>query len=421
MGDGITIAMLVRIWCATVLACVLVSSTAQAQAQTAQAAPTRAQLARAKKAFADGKKLHDAGKLAEAVEKFKTSYGLSKNPLLLYNIGLTMQELGSDDLAVVYYRKFLAEAPADAPQRPDVTERIAALTSKLAPVAVAPAEPAPAEPAPPPPPTPTAAPAGEGPVVHYPIEAAPPGKPLDVTAPAASATGLTVTLYVRAAGEAAFTSTPMLQRQKELVGRIPAARMSGRAVHYYLEARDAAGNVVASVGKASSPNVITIDVAAPTQFYPDITDPPVARGGDREDPLQLPGPPARDPGARSLGYAKWSATAVAGVGLGLGVVMYFLARDHAAAIEEDAKACGVPPCQAFDDFDRDLERTGQRDQTISNVALIGGAASAVVAGYFWYRALTTRRPAEATRTTRAWQLAPALGDGYTGAAAAVRF
>jgi hypothetical protein len=403
--------MLVRIWCAIAWLSWIAST--PAWADEAKPTPTPAQLERAKKAFADAKKLHDSGKLAEAVEKLKASYELSNNPLLLYNIGITMQELGSDDLAVIYYRKFLAEAPADAAQRAEVTDRIAAITRKLAP-----------EPPPPPPPPPAAVtPPSEDNAAalgHHPIDAAPPDKPLDVTALVAPEAGLTVTLFVRAAGEAAFTATPMIRRQRELVGRIPAARMTGTSVQYYVEARDAAGTVTARSGKPSSPNVITLDVTASTQFYPDISDPPVARSGDREDPLQHPAAaPRRDAGSRMPGFAKWSATATAGLGLGLGVTMYFLARDHASALEDDATACGTPPCQTFDAFDRNLQRTGQREQTIANVALIGGAAAAVVAGYFWYRALTD--PPDADTLAHAWRLAPALGDGYTGAAASVGF
>ena len=398
--------MTVRICCLIAVLFWLASPLASADPSK----PTAAQLERAKKAFLDGKKLHDAGKLTEAVEKFKTSYELSNSPLLLYNIGLTMQELGSDDLAVVYYRKFLVEAPADAAQRADVTERIAALTRKLAP-------PEPTPPAPPAPVEPPAASDDGARLGHHPIESAPPDKPLDVTALVGPEAGLSVTLYVRGAGQAAFTATPMIRRQKELVGRVPAARMTGSAVQYYLEARDASGAVVAHAGKASSPNVIALDVAASPQFYPDISDPPVARSGDREDPLGRDTPPAPlDPAARRLRIARWTATSVAGAGVTLGVVMYFLARSHATALEDDVTGCGRPPCQAFDAFDRDLQNTGKREQTIANVALIGGAAVAVVAGYFWYRTLAVRAP---TRT--AWRLAPALGDGYTGAAAAVRF
>jgi len=407
--------MSVRIWGAVALVWMLGSTIARADA------PTAAQLDRAKQAFADGKKLHDAGKLSDAIEKFKTSYELSKNPLLLYNIGLTMEELGSDDLAVIYYRKFLAEAPADAVQRGDVTARIAELTQKLtAPSTIATSPAAPATPGPAVAPTADDAPPALG---HHPIDAAPPDKPLDVTTPLPADAGWVVTLHVRNPGQAAFTATPMIRRNRELVGRIPAARMSGTAVQYYLEAQDAAGATVAHLGSASVPNVITLDVAAPTQFYPDISDPAVPRSGDTEDPLRhtevTHGDGLFDPGSRPFGITKWTATAVAGGGLAFGITMYLLARDHAHALASDATACGTPPCQKFDDFDRDLERTGKRYQTLSNVALITSGAGAVVAGVFWIRELTARRH-EPARIGRL-QLVPALGDGFTGAAAVGRF
>jgi hypothetical protein len=47
-------------------------------------APSKEQLEAAKKAFGEGKTLYDEQKFAEAVEKFKESYRLSRNPLLLY-------------------------------------------------------------------------------------------------------------------------------------------------------------------------------------------------------------------------------------------------------------------------------------------------------------------------------------------------
>ena len=53
-------------------------------------------------------------KFDEAAEKFKESYRLSRNPVLLYNIGFTFDQLGKKDLAVIYYKKFLTDAPADA-------------------------------------------------------------------------------------------------------------------------------------------------------------------------------------------------------------------------------------------------------------------------------------------------------------------
>src|SRR6185503_14306028 len=69
--------------------------------------------------------LFDEGKLPEAIEKFKESYRLSKNPVLLYNIGFTLDQSGQKDKALFYYRKFLADAPKTAKQRKEVEKRAA--------------------------------------------------------------------------------------------------------------------------------------------------------------------------------------------------------------------------------------------------------------------------------------------------------
>ena len=443
-----------------------------------RAAPTPAQLERAKQAFADGKQLHDAGKLAEAIEKFKLSYELSRNPLLLYNIALTMQEIGSDDLAVVYYRKFLAEDAADAPQRQDASDRVAAITRKLAPssgsanaggaaggssaggeskdgssaagsttagaagdATTQDAVPADASQAP------SASSSG---LVHIPVESAPPGQPLDLTAKVSDGSGLAVTLFFRTAGQASFVSTPMVPHGGELVGRIPGSRMTGSALQYYLVGRDPSGALVARSGKSTVPNVVAIDAGAPARFYPDIAEPvltPVAAGDDVEDPLARAAAPSAlgqgdgvfDVGSRRFAVAKWSTTALAGVSVGVGVTLYVLARDHARALEDDATGCGTPPCRPFDGFDRDIERTGKLEQTISNVALFSGVAIAAAAGYLWIRELTApnREPASRAaargrraRATPQWLVAPSIGSavpshstvgGFTGATAAVRF
>jgi hypothetical protein len=452
--SGRIAAMLVRICCALVL--VLAPAVA-----SADPAPTPAQLERAKQAFTEGRKLHDAGQLTEAIEKFKASYALSKNPVLLYNIGLTMEELGPDnlDLAVVFYRRFLAEAPAGAAQRRDATDRIAAITKRLtAPLPATPAPDKPPVPAATPPvptatsPMPTATPPvpaatlpvptppastrhGAADFTHQVVETAPPGAPLDVTAVVSEAAGFTVTLFLRDAGEATFVSTPMIQRGDERVGRIPAARMIGSAVQYYIEVRDATGALITRSGRSTSPNLITLDASARPRFYLDVADPvlppPPPPPVDAEDPIArgVPrtGGASADPrdgdrDDRALSYARWGTTALAGTSLGVGITLYVLAHGHATALETDATGCGAPPCQKYDAYDRDLQRTGKLEQTISNVALIGGVAVAAVAGYLWVRALTSHREPARSTPAMSWQLAPSLGvNGYAGAAAAVRF
>lgn len=423
---------LVGLSCALVL--VLGSSPA-----SAEPAPTTAQLDRAKKAFIEGKRLHDAGKLTDAIEKFKASYALSKNPLLLYNIALTMEELGADnlDLAVVFYRRFLAEAPADAPQRPDVADRIAAITRQLG------GQPAEAPPTPPPPepPAPVAiaeAPRSYGPAdfQHQAVEAAPPNAALDLTAAAPPEARFSVVLYFRGTDEPGFASTPMRRRGDELVARIPAARMTGRTIQYYLEVKDAGGTVVTRAGKASSPNVINLDASAPPRSFADVTEGPITpappvvlglTGRDKEDPMSRPTvePVDHGGGPDAVTLARWGTTGAAVIGLGVGITFYALAANHANALASDATSCGTPPCQRYDDFDRDLQRTGKLDQTIGRVALFGGVAFAAVAGYLWYRELSEPHASSSGHASRPqpprWAIAPITAPDYTGAAAAVRF
>jgi len=89
--------------------------------------PTQQDLAAAKKEFEAGNALYKQGKLAEAVERLKESYRLSKNAFLLYNIGHIYDQLGQKDKTLEYFKKFLAEAAANAPMRPDVQKRVTEL------------------------------------------------------------------------------------------------------------------------------------------------------------------------------------------------------------------------------------------------------------------------------------------------------
>lgn len=426
--------------------------------------PSAKDIEAAKKAFAAGKKLHEQGKLPEAIEKFKESYRLSKNPLLLYNIGLTMEEAGMEDLALFYFRKFLAEAPADAQQRDVVTERVKGLEKKFGvggstTTTTTTTKPDPVKP------DPTATkpvdikPAGTysaSDFQHQIVDAAPPGKPLDVTAFVPEDSGFTVTLHYRAAGEATFKAKPMKWRYKELVGRIPAGKMAGSAVQYYIEVKDQAGTVVTRSGKSTSPNQVLLEADATPRFYPDVSDDGEAQisdaqikaRDDEDDPLASKrpkpkkndivvqpieqGPPGTgfsDVGSSKFTYAKWGTTATAATLLGFGVFSVIQAGKYASSLEEDASKCGAPPCNQFDSYAQDLESSGKRWQTFGNVGIGVGLGVGVVAGYFWYKELRAKKrgdmkvgaaaPGETTSTS--WILAPQVGHGYTGAAAAVRF
>src|SRR5215475_5375102 len=90
------------------LAALLVSVSAAADPPP----PDAAAVAEARKHFAAGEKLFDAGDLRGAVEELKEAYRLSKNPLLLYNIGVVYERLGDTALALHYFDKFIDDQPA---------------------------------------------------------------------------------------------------------------------------------------------------------------------------------------------------------------------------------------------------------------------------------------------------------------------
>ena len=427
----------------------------------ASAEPTKDQLEQAKAAFTEGKSLHDQGKLVDAVEKFKESYRLSQNPLLLYNIGFTLDEAGQKDNALLYYRKFLSDAPANAAQRKTVEERVKVLEKEkldadlAGPTKAAETKPDTQKPAEHTEPV-KVKPAGtyaEKDFQHQIIDVAPPGKPLDITAFVPEDSGWTVTLYYRGANDSAFTAKPMKWRYKELVARIPGAKIGGSSIQYYIDAKDQTGTTIARSGKSTSPNLVDIEAQATPRFYPDWTDDggekPIAevKHHDDEDPLHpgehkqeqdvevqpsptpaQPGTSWKDVGSSKFEKAKWISTASAGALLGGSIVFYILAKKQADNIAADAASCGTPPCRQFDhDFDLAWQDSGQRYQTLSNVTMVVGVGAAAVAGYLWYRELSAKKHGELKMTNKTnsspattWVVVPSVGESI-GAAAAARF
>ena len=436
--------------------------------------PTKEQLDQAKAAFAEGKSLHDQGKLVEAVDKFKESYRLSKNPLLLYNIGLTLDEAGQKDNALLYYRKFLSDAPQSAAQRPTATERVKVLEkekleadlnggTKTEPVKTEPVkteptrteptktEPAKTEPVKPVKIKPPGTYKAED-FQHQLVDSAPPGKPLDVTAFVPEDSGWTVQLFFRGAGDAGFTAKTMKWRYKELVARIPAAAMKGSTIQYYIEVKDQSGAKVTSSGKSTNPNLVTIDTGAAARFYPDMPDddgklPNVSTastgGHEDEDPLKgahhdenpIGGPVGGDQhdtgeGGVTPKWVLWGATGASALFIGVGITTYVMAGNQASNIQNDrtTSQCSTPPCRPFDSFDQNFQDAGQRYQTISNVTLALGVIGAGVSGYLWYRESKHKKHdmvqsdgGGASSPGTSWIVAPTVGDHFQGAAAAVRW
>lgn len=438
-------------------------------------APTKDQLEAAKKAFGEGKALYEEGKLPEAVDKFKESYKLSKNPLLLYNIAHTLDQAGDKDTALFYYRKFLADAPKGAAQRKDVTKRVEQieqekLEADLNGTTMPKTQTTTTTTKPPEETRPTvkAKPAGTYSATdfeHQMIEAAPPGKPLDVTAFVPEDSGWTVTLYYRGSGDAKFVGKPMKWRYKELVARIPGAKMEGSSIQYYVEAKDAQGNVVTRAGKSTSPNLVNIDATVAPRFYPDLTDDgdEVASGTQsrsdvEEDPLnrtrtrQEVDPETNGGGGRTtLGgdtsvtgpvdtnpnqYSKkkWIATGIAGGLLAGAVLTYVLGSQQASNLLADrdsrmGNTCMQPPCFEFDMYDIDVEKAGKRYNTWHTLTAVTGVIAGGVAAYYWYKERQLRkrrgggsRPAAPRPPAHdEFAITPAIGNGFAGAAAVGRF
>jgi tetratricopeptide (TPR) repeat protein len=450
-----------------ILICTLAFATvAPASSAWAQEAPTKEQLENAKKAFDEGRAFYDEGKFGEAVDKFKESYRLSRSPLLLYNIGHTHDQAGQKDKALFYYRKFLADAPKNAPQRKDVGKRVDVLERENLEADLAGTST---------PTTPTSTqaakteapkqeikfkPAGtysEQDFEHQLVEIAPPGKPLDITAFVPEDSGFAVTLYYRGSGDAKFIAKPMKWRYKELVARIPANKVYGSSIQYYIEAKDQAGTPVARSGRSTSPNLINVEQGATPRFYPDLTDDgdtqltasQVRARDESDDPLggrknkqiidddddgggssepALPGNGFSDVGSSKFNRAKWVSTGAAGVLVSASLVTYLLAKKQADNLIADSTSCGTPPCRIFDEeYDLAVEKAGKRYNTLHQVSTVFGVAAVGVAGYFWYRELSAKKRGElkvgnknaSPETT--WAITPSFEGGFTGAAAAARF
>lgn len=458
-----------------ILFCIALAFAAIAPASSAwadDAAPTKEQLENAKKAFGEGKALYDEGKLVEAVEKFKESYRLSRNPLLLYNIGHTLDQAGQKDKALFYFRKFLADAPQNAPQRKDVAKRVEVIEKENLEADLNGTS------------TPTTNPTGgtqaatkveepkkeikikpagtysEKDFEHQLVETAPPGKPLDITAFVPEDSGFVVTLYYRGSGDAKFVAKPMKWRYKELVARIPAAKVEGSSIQYYIEAKDQAGTAVAKSGKSTSPNLINVEPGATPRFYPDLTDDgeqqltasQVRQRDESDDPFggkksqeadpedqqsEAPTEPTaagngfRDVGSSKFTKAKWVSTGAAAALVGGAIVTFVLAKKQASSLEADSKDCPMgtaPPCRVFDEeYDLAWQNAGERYNTLHQVTTVLGVAATGVAAYFWYKELTAKKRGElkvgnknsSPETT--WAITPSISEGFTGAAAAARF
>ncbi|MBA3453154.1 MAG: hypothetical protein H0T42_08680, partial [Deltaproteobacteria bacterium] len=322
------------------------------------------------------------------------SYRLSRNAILLFNIGRIYDKVGQPDKVLFYYRKFLRDAPANAPLRDEATKRIGELDTT--PAVVTPAEPEPL----PPLPTSKYSPAD---FKHEVIDTVRPGKPLDVIASIPESSDLVVTLFYRRTGAESFITEPMKRQDQHLIARVPATTVTGNWLHYYIEVRDPGGALITRSGKSTSPHLVNIE-ADITVITPRIPDDPLR---DRPD---APREPIR-PG-------KWIASAAAVGFIGGAVVFYARAKQQHDLIVIDANSCGAPPCREFDAaYAHDVEARGVLYDRLHKVSIVLAVGTVALSSYLWYRELDRKKqPAEIQLS-----VAPSITTDFVGAAMAGQF
>jgi tetratricopeptide (TPR) repeat protein len=91
----------------------------------------------ARQAFEDGRRAYNLGQFPEAVAAFETSYRLSGDPTLLFNVAQAHRQAGQLELALTAYRAYLRELPAAA-NRAYVESKIAELQARVSAIRSAP-------------------------------------------------------------------------------------------------------------------------------------------------------------------------------------------------------------------------------------------------------------------------------------------
>jgi hypothetical protein len=96
----------------------------------ALAAPVRAQdFEAAGKHFSAAQEAFGAKHFKTAATEFEAAYGITKDPVLLYNVGESWEKAGDGHKAVANYKAYLKEQP-NAQDRAEVQKRIAAIETK---------------------------------------------------------------------------------------------------------------------------------------------------------------------------------------------------------------------------------------------------------------------------------------------------
>lgn len=392
------------------------------------AEPTAEELERARTAFMEGRRLFDAADYDNAVEQFKEAYRLSKNPLLLYNIGFTHDKRKDMDLALFYYDKFMKDAGEKAAVYDEVKKRVEAIKKAKEQDALFNTSMGSME---------TGSDTKVKEFMHKPVEEAAPGYPLDVTVFIPEGSGWQVTLFYRAAGEERFDSTLMKKRYNEMVGRIPKAKTRGKTMQYYIEVRDKNGAIIQRSGRSASPNLVFIETTAKPRFYPDVdseglNDPAKVNPGRGDKRDRPEGPEGTyqlgpiDMSASTFRVTKWATTGAAAVMLAGWIASNREAARMGLSLEGEADRSTTSddcpsgnPCRSFSQFQKDLQSRGENFERLSYVALGLSVVTTGLAGYMWYKELTRKKGEESL--TDQVTVVPVVSQDYVGSAATLRF
>ena len=80
--------------------------------------------------FTQGQEFFEAGEYEAALSKFEQAYELSQRPMLLFNIGSTLDRLRREEEAVTAFQRYLDEEP-DAPDRVEIEARLRILRGAI--------------------------------------------------------------------------------------------------------------------------------------------------------------------------------------------------------------------------------------------------------------------------------------------------
>jgi tetratricopeptide (TPR) repeat protein len=104
-----------------------------ATTQQMEAAGANAQLdSSARARFRVGQSLYESGRFAEAAREFEGAYELSRRPELLFNVYVANRDDNNLEKAVAALRDFLAQMPAELPNRLNLQARLEAMEATLA-------------------------------------------------------------------------------------------------------------------------------------------------------------------------------------------------------------------------------------------------------------------------------------------------